>query len=106
MKPYLQNWITTGRRWLTTDKGEYLAAFDYGGDEEVLEFASAAPVMCMALLSTEWSDDACPGCGGLHRGTDRVLPGHWEGCWVDGALTAAGLPDQGSRDIARKEIGL
>lgn len=72
--------------------------------------AAAAPDAIRALLWSEWGveakagDDgtqvpatyekACPSCG--------YDPPHNEGCRLDAALTKAGLPDQASRDEARK----
>jgi hypothetical protein len=77
--------------------------------------AAAAPALVRALLAVEWggydrdmSTGACPDCPAL----DSPEPNkkhdagwrHGAGCLVDNALTAAGFPDQASRDEARKRI--
>lgn len=77
-------------------------------DERAIErctLAKAAPDMCRALLSVEWSAKPqlamcwCACCVG-------EVPNHDATCALDMALTKAGLPDQASRDAARKELGL
>lgn len=75
-------------------------------DNDGWRLFQAAPEICRALLAVEWGGltnygtaEACPYCGGESRR-------HEEGCIVDAALTEAGLPDQASRDAARKELGL
>jgi hypothetical protein len=85
--------------------------------EETARLASAAPAMVRVLLRCEWGD-ACPECGvprgaycdeATHEsgmpydvpGTERHDP---DGCQLDAALTAAGFPDQTSRDAARCAI--
>lgn len=69
-----------------------------------------------ALLAVEWTgtevfqDEDANGdsCAGI---TEDVCPAcfsygqHGTTCALNAALTAAGLPDQASRDAARKEIG-
>jgi hypothetical protein len=70
---------------------------------------SAAGRMLKALLSIEWRRNGggtltCEGCGSwtfqpVHRKAENTLLGF--GCLVDEALTAAGYPDQASRDAAR-----
>ena len=60
-----------------------------------------------ALLAVEWvcspsCDAFCPGCDADN--TANLNPQHRAGCSTDAALTAAGLPDQASRDEARREI--
>jgi hypothetical protein len=55
-----------------------------------------------ALLAVEWGP-RCPWCD--ERGVAYRRPRrHTDGCPIDAALTAAGLPDQASRDAARAEI--
>lgn len=75
--------------------------------------AKAAPDMCRALLAVEWSvrDSLlgpdrlrCPSCGCSRRSLGG--DGHDPSCLIEPALTKAGLPDQASRDAARKELGL
>ena len=60
--------------------------------------------MCRALLVVEWAGPEerymCPSCENSQE------YGHDSSCWLDMALTEAGLPDQESRDAARKELGL
>lgn len=64
-----------------------------------------AESMRRALLTVEWIDTAffttqvCPSCECTH------FAGHVD-CKLDTALTKAGLPDQASRNAARKELGL
>lgn len=78
----------------------------------------AVPQLVRALLAVEWGGPfvdsspqnfapignvvrktvACSGCGGNH------LDGHTTGCPLDAALTAAGFPDQASRDGARRML--
>jgi hypothetical protein len=60
---------------------------------------SAAPDMCRALLRIEKQD-------GPHRCSCCLLKNEPGGCWLHEALTKCGLPDQASRDAARKELGL
>lgn len=55
--------------------------------------------MCRALLAVEWRySGCCLVCNGFQ--------GRHFTCLVDAALTKAGLPDQTSRNAARKELGL
>jgi hypothetical protein len=81
-------------------------------DKEDLAFAAAAPDMCRALLAIEWQGGEfcayqCPRCRVFECSDDPTFHGkHIEDCALDAALTKAGLPDQASRDAARKEIGL
>lgn len=82
------------------------AEFDDG------ELMAAAPDICRALLAVEWSERPtmgknrlrCPSCGCSLRSLGG--DGHDPSCLIDAALTKAGLPDQASRDAARKELGL
>lgn len=68
--------------------------------------ADAGPDMARALLRVEWGFSGkgpygyCEACGTNceHR--------HKDDCLVDAALAKAGLPDQASRDAARKELGI
>jgi len=64
----------------------------------------AAPEMCRALLAIEHMSQTgegytplCPECA--------AYDAHESGCTIDAALTKAGLPDQESRDAARRECG-
>ena len=94
--------------WLATDwrAEDLIDAGDYGRvvipiDEATL--MTAAPEMCRALLIVEYATHRqgsaeCPICA--------MPPGHHHECHIDAALTKAGLPDQESRDAARKEIGI
>lgn len=68
------------------------------------QIAAAAPALVRALLQSELAFDVdqsestrhfCPAC-------DETAPGHYAGCPLDAALTAAGFPDQASRDDARR----
>lgn len=67
--------------------------------------------MCRALLEVEWvfdnewEDYKCPRCGAMRDIVHDVFPGEeHDPCPIDKALTKAGLPDQLSRDEARKRI--
>jgi hypothetical protein len=72
--------------------------------------AAAAPSLVRALLIAEWGyvnwDDGS--CGPQCQGCSIELPNfdgkHDALCTVDSALTAAGFPDQASRDEARRRI--
>lgn len=61
-----------------------------------------------ALVHVEWNDnhggDPCTSCCTI--AADRAQPVHRPWCLVDAALTAAGLPDQESRDALRVVIGM
>jgi hypothetical protein len=78
-----------------------------------LRLAAAAPALVRALLSVEWIDRVernegwieCPACkGGALFTPTGGLGVHTPACPVDAALTAAGLPDQASRNAARADI--
>lgn len=108
-KPWLEQWGYINGGLVKSRDGE--------SDEDILAsslgrlaLASAAPDMCRALLAVEWAaklrwslEQTCPSCG-LNRlhddGSHAVI------CVIDAALTTAGLPDQASRDAARKEAGI
>jgi hypothetical protein len=79
-------------RRVETDSGVYPPDADCG------RFIAAAPMLVRALLAVECRGHRAP-CAYCH-----VLFQHDAGCPVDAALTAAGLPDQASRDEARREI--
>lgn len=88
--------VERGMDWL----GEYDPGMDHlRSDHERTE------LLVRALLAVErqrkWSEHGggswkCVGCGGYASCEPE--------CIVDAALTAAGLPDQASRDEARKAI--
>jgi hypothetical protein len=91
------------------DDREILFANDGGRARSMhsrIRLAAAAPAIVRALLVVEWAGwvrneledlPSCPHCLNVR--------GHHDlGCYVDAALTAAGLTDQKSRDEARKEI--
>lgn len=113
-KPWLETWKAT----LTKRGGELdklrpgrkdgIALFECGDLKvcaQYASFAAGAPEMCRALLDVEWSAKPrmamawCPCCLG-------ETPAHDNACRIDSALTKAGLPDQASRDAARRELGL
>jgi hypothetical protein len=91
----------------------------YGSDHEWTwrrcELAAAAPAMVRVLVDLEWSTElveeiiSCPECGqwppygGFHSSISADRYGH-KNCPLDAALTAAGLPDQVSRDRLRELI--
>lgn len=76
--------------------------------------AASAPQLVRALLAVELQgkdvdfdtfggasvDSCCPSCGWDNFCQTRHAPE----CILDAALTAAGLPDQASRDAARAEL--
>ena len=69
--------------------------------------AAAAPALVRALLAVEWTqlDDGYDGCADCRRSKDGYSTvDHDNPCALDAALTAAGLPDQASRDEARRQI--
>ena len=77
-------------------------------NDEIARYVLAFEAMKRALLAVEWQGDggyACPCCdGGAPQASPPVLT-HNVDCALSSALTAAGLPDQESRDEARKAIG-
>jgi hypothetical protein len=112
-KPWLERWVKdlelSGRVEAEGDLDTYVTD-GYESDDRT-RLISAAPDMCRALLAVEWKGltnygtaASCPECDeeqrfGCHLGD--TIP-----CALDAALTKAGLPDQASRDAARKELGL
>lgn len=102
MKPWLETWLPV------SDSYQNIIRFSVHGapfhlTEARAELASAAPEMCRALLVVEYATHRqggaeCPICA--------EPPGHHHACLIDAALTKAGLPDQESRDAARKEVGI
>lgn len=100
MNPWQETWTYVIDKWET-----YLEfvwnrdVYDKAMTPERAQLASAAPEMCRALLAVEKrlqefvDDDSAPGCL-----AELFL--------VCAALTKAGLPDQASRDAARKELGI
>ena len=122
-KPWLETW------WKKVRVGDSVSITNDGGTERAraicrtpsspwADIVAAAPDMCRALLAAEWAA-SCPECDSLHRicpwckdadpSEGAVHPdesGHHDDCGLDAALTKAGLPDQASRDAARKEIWL
>jgi hypothetical protein len=72
------------------------------------QLAAAAPAMVRALLAAEYTVPGLyrPLCGACAFG--RLMsdadPRHTPTCPVDQALTAAGFPDQASRDAARRHL--
>lgn len=117
-KPWLETWHKTVR------VGDSVSIRNNGGTERAraacrtpsspwADLVSAAPEMCRALLAVEWfeHDEGGIYCSYCHNGHDQKHPhsiaGEFKGpCIVDVALTKAGLPDQASRDAARKEMGI
>lgn len=118
MKPWLEKWeinepgvVSTGTTgdatFYSMDLSEYAVRSDRA------QLAAAAPDMCRALLAVEWNGMAygntacCPACGNIWEGEgSQPRETHAEACKLDAALTKADLPDQASRDAARKEIGI
>lgn len=90
--------------WIEDEHGRNVNEVDERAVERA-KLAVAAPDMCRALLEVEWSARLqvamywCACCVG-------EVPNHDATCALDAALTKAGLPDQASRDAARKELGL
>lgn len=97
-----------------TDSGHYTRRM---ADQYLI---AAAPALVRALLIAEWNSGFFPDSSGClnvthSSGSVTVLPPfcpvcrerdgqHATPCAVDAALTAAGLPDQASRDEARAAI--
>ena len=76
-------------------------------DRARARLAAAAPALVRALLEAEVSGvrfPQCPVCF-FHRGEGPKGVAHAPVCSLDAALAAAGLPDQASRNEARREIG-
>lgn len=86
------------------------AIVDHNGGEDTAEDARVpvlVGVLRDALLAVEWTQlddgyDGCADCRRCKRGYATV--GHEDYCDLDAALSAAGLPDQASRDEARRAI--
>lgn len=85
--------------------------------DENLRLACEAPAMVRLLLQCEWKacehvdydswHDSCPICGAWNRGYARdYVPQHMPGCKLDQALYNVGLQTQGSREEARKALGI
>lgn len=100
MKPWLDTWRyrhDPNEGHIAADDDRCVATLGYESTEEDEGMLAAAPEMCRALLIIEHgSYGACTYCGRRQK--------HDGGCWVDTALMKAGLPDQKSRDAARKEM--
>lgn len=117
MKPWLEEWHVSGGMskerlfaQIRNASNELVAGVE---DFEAESLLSAAPDMCRALLVIEWNGMAygntacCPACGNIWEGEgSQPRETHADACKVDIALTKSGLPDQASRDAARKELGL
>jgi hypothetical protein len=71
------------------------------------DLIAAAPALVRALLIVEFCGGRADGYGGAAPMCPECWhdPGaHQAGCAIDATLSAAGLPDQASRDAARAEI--
>jgi hypothetical protein len=104
MKPaWLENWSVAGNAAVVDEAGGYVLD-DMRDDGPALALAAAAPALVRALLRVEWTFDDedmsffCPDCE-----QSRGEP-HRPDCTLDAALTAAGFPDQGSREAARERM--
>lgn len=119
MKPWLEEWQSRDG-WLVAYRNPAVSIAPVCGyeapdrEDSTLALMAAAPDMCRALLAVEWKGppspndwmSECPYCRGRRRPKKLDLFGHQDKCALDAALTKAGLPDQASRDAARKELGL
>jgi hypothetical protein len=80
------------------------------GHPDRTQLIAAAPALVRALLACEWAyvewdEGSCgPQCQGCSSNQPTMYAKHDPCCPVDAALTAAGLPDQASRDEARRCI--
>lgn len=109
--------------WHAEVKGVFMPARVYTADGEVVaevlggsrreSFAAllaAAPALMRALLLAEWpyveADEGCVGaqCQGCEAICGPHIFVHLPDCPVDVVLTAAGFPDQASRDAARERM--
>jgi hypothetical protein len=81
--------------------------------EEHARVYGAAPALVRELLQLEWmekfvtmmsEDDACPRCGCWGPISTNGKAEHEPLCSLNAALTAAGFPDQASRDAAREAL--
>lgn len=106
---WMETWAYDDRDGIDIASGHW--ATDWTGQRAKL--AAAAPQLVRALLAVEWGgmepgmdgggEACCPDCGNFHFVAGG--PTHRDWCSVDAALTAAGFPDQASRDEARKLMG-
>lgn len=100
---YLNTWVINEYGDVVNNDGETVVPCNEKNTVRYeLEFICAAPDMCRVLLELEWSSPSgsfeCPAC---QRWSTYE---HETTCSLDAALTKAGLPDQFSRDEARKRI--
>lgn len=71
------------------------------------KLAAAAPEMLRVLLQVEWEGgdcagtSVCPACAADKYPENRR---RHDACPLDAALTAAGFPDQASREAARERV--
>lgn len=112
---WMETWIQDRLRpsQVFGDEGLHVADFECGGHERA-HLAAAAPKMARTLLKTEWAGrirdfgetySCCPSCDAFAPGPDYGGSGrHEPRCDHDAALTAAGFPDQASREAAREAI--
>lgn len=99
-EPWLETWeVSQGKGLVSIDNPIEQILLGATVDMQHVVLAAAAPDMCRALLRIEKQD-------GPHRCSCCLLKNEPGGCWLNEALAKCGLPDQASRDAARKELGL
>jgi hypothetical protein len=82
-------------------------ALDHGQSDELTRLLVAAPALVRALLAVEWVPMtmlAYPSIMACAKCTEMRRLGHKPTCSTDAALSAAGFPDQASRDAARERM--
>jgi hypothetical protein len=113
---WLANWVWDAGRCKVSDADTGCNAlsdepWDNPPRHDAGRLVAAAPALARELLFAEWrvesGDNArfCERCKGYGYDGDQFTAGqppkHKLGCTRDGALSAAGFPDQASRDAAR-----
>jgi hypothetical protein len=98
---FLEEWDPQKIAAITTAYGS-----DFEWTRRRCELGAAAPAMVRVLVELEFpseNDDDCLMCDRIRAPELGALKmGHEPGCPLDAALTAAGLPDQASRDKLRE----
>lgn len=111
-KPWLETWVPLCDESLNIIR--FVTIYEPGPfymTQSRTHLAASAPDMCRVLLAVEWTSvevemghlsPECPQCCVVKYRNNE----HHKECTLDASLTKCGLPDQASRDEARKELGI